>query len=336
MPCIHYKFFSRLNYDTVSFSGLDISLGDLKHQIMSREKLKASRCELQISNAQTGEEYTDENTLVPRNSSVIVRRIPAAGVKVARKRCVPRGTEAVRGTPKAVDDSSAPMTLAQLIKIADLAGADVPEADKIKAMMIQSSQDYDPINYVKTPPSPYTWLRDGKPGHYVRNGPDNGGRHFGSVPRIRKCTGIPKSFLKEVEDPNTKGAMLANTGKYVIPILNAEVYAREKKKKPPLLAVEPSSSSSDPVPEEQLPLTPPPAAFMAVSPPAAPGCPVQSQPAAAAPVLPGPQGQSMPTAAHPKRGGKRPSAGGRADWELETKKSKLDQFTNEFAEESME
>ncbi|XP_069722204.1 E3 ubiquitin-protein ligase RBBP6-like [Phaenicophaeus curvirostris] len=107
MPCVHYKFFSRLNYDTVTFSGLDISLGDLKRQIMSREKLKASRSDLQVSNAQTGEEYTDENTLVPRNSSVIVRRIPAGGVKAASKPSVPSGTEPVRGTPKAVCKNTA-------------------------------------------------------------------------------------------------------------------------------------------------------------------------------------------------------------------------------------
>ncbi|XP_069737404.1 uncharacterized protein [Phaenicophaeus curvirostris] len=135
--------------------------------------------------------------------------------------------------------------------------------------MIQSCQDYDPINYVKTPLSSDTWFHCGKPGHSIRNGPDDGGRHPGSVPRMKKCTGIPRSFLMEVEDPNTKGAMLTNTGKYVIPILNAEAYAREKKKKPPLLPVEPSSTSSDPVPEEQPPLTPPPPALVAFRPPAA-------------------------------------------------------------------
>ena len=55
MSCIHYKFFSKLNYDTVTFNGLHISLCDLKRQIMGREKLKAANCDLQISNAQTQE-----------------------------------------------------------------------------------------------------------------------------------------------------------------------------------------------------------------------------------------------------------------------------------------
>ena len=55
MSCVHYKFSSKLNYDTVTFDGLHISLCDLKKQIMGREKLKAADCDLQITNTQTKE-----------------------------------------------------------------------------------------------------------------------------------------------------------------------------------------------------------------------------------------------------------------------------------------
>lgn len=55
MSCVHYKFSSKLNYDTVTFDGLHITLSDLKRQIMGREKLKAADCDLQITNAQTKE-----------------------------------------------------------------------------------------------------------------------------------------------------------------------------------------------------------------------------------------------------------------------------------------
>ncbi|KAK4805875.1 hypothetical protein QYF61_025742 [Mycteria americana] len=74
------------------------------------------------------------------------------------------------------------------------------------------------------------------------------------VPRIKKSTGIPRSFMMEVKDPTTKGAMLTSTGKYAIPTISAEAYARGKKEKPPFLPEEPSSSSSsdDPIPEEFL------------------------------------------------------------------------------------
>ncbi|XP_064296489.1 E3 ubiquitin-protein ligase RBBP6-like [Phalacrocorax carbo] len=106
MSCVHYKFFSRLNYDTVTFSGLHITLRDLKRQIMGREKLKATRSDLQISNAQTKEEYTDDDALIPRNSSVIVRRIPAGGVKATSRTSVTSRMEPVSGTPKAVCKST--------------------------------------------------------------------------------------------------------------------------------------------------------------------------------------------------------------------------------------
>ncbi|XP_059690450.1 E3 ubiquitin-protein ligase RBBP6-like [Gavia stellata] len=262
MSCVHYKFSSQLNYATVTFNGLHISLCDLKRQIMGREKLKAANCDLQITNAQSKEEYTDDRALIPKNSSVIVRRIPAGGVKATSKTCVLSRTAPASGTPKAIDDPSAPLSLAQLIKTADLAEANASEEEKIKAMMMQSCCAYDPINYMKKPLAPpppsYTCFRCGKPGHYRKNCPTTGDKNFESVPRIKMSTGIPRSFMMEVEDPNTKGAMLTSRGKYAIPTINAEAYARGKKEKPPFLPEEPSSSSSfsssalsdDPLPEE--------------------------------------------------------------------------------------
>ncbi|XP_073415393.1 E3 ubiquitin-protein ligase RBBP6 isoform X4 [Dendrobates tinctorius] len=117
MSCVHYKFSSKLNYDTVTFDGLHISLADLKKQIMGRERLKAADCDLQITNAQTQEEYTDEAALIPKNSSVIVRRIPIGGVKTATKTFVISRAEPVSGTSKSIDDASASISLAQLAKL---------------------------------------------------------------------------------------------------------------------------------------------------------------------------------------------------------------------------
>ncbi|KAF1462955.1 E3 ubiquitin-protein ligase RBBP6, partial [Spheniscus demersus] len=117
----------------------------------------------------------------------------------------------------------------------------------------------NPFSYLKKalgpPPPSCTCFRCGKPGHHIKNCPTKGDRNFESVPGIKKSTGIPRSFVMEVNDPNTRGAMLTNSGKYAIPIINAEAYARGKKEKPPFLPEEPSSSSSspeDPVPDELL------------------------------------------------------------------------------------
>jgi E3 ubiquitin-protein ligase RBBP6 len=53
---VHYKFKSALEYDTVTFDGLHISVGDLKKAILHQKKLsKSVDFDLQITNAQTKE-----------------------------------------------------------------------------------------------------------------------------------------------------------------------------------------------------------------------------------------------------------------------------------------
>ncbi|XP_063260795.1 E3 ubiquitin-protein ligase RBBP6-like [Prinia subflava] len=106
MSSVHYKFSSRLSYDVITFHGHNISLRELKRKIMARERLKVANCDLQILKAETSEEYPDD-AQIPKNVSVIVKRVPAR-------------------TP-------------------NLAEANAAEEDKIKAMMIQSCCYYEPL-----------------------------------------------------------------------------------------------------------------------------------------------------------------------------------------------
>ena len=56
MSCLHYKFKSSLDYDTITFDGIHISLGDLKKAIIAQKKLgKITDFEIQVTNAQTKE-----------------------------------------------------------------------------------------------------------------------------------------------------------------------------------------------------------------------------------------------------------------------------------------
>lgn len=52
MACIHYRFPFQADYKFITLNGLQITVGDLKAQIMKQERLKFSNCDLKISNDQ--------------------------------------------------------------------------------------------------------------------------------------------------------------------------------------------------------------------------------------------------------------------------------------------
>lgn len=53
---VHYKFKSALEYDTVTFDGLHISVKDLKNAILQQKRIgKSTDFDLQVTNAQTKE-----------------------------------------------------------------------------------------------------------------------------------------------------------------------------------------------------------------------------------------------------------------------------------------
>lgn len=56
---VHYKFKSARDYDTVTFSGAFISLGELKKAIFAQKRLgKPTDIDLEVTNAQTNESIT--------------------------------------------------------------------------------------------------------------------------------------------------------------------------------------------------------------------------------------------------------------------------------------
>ncbi|GLJ17719.1 hypothetical protein SUGI_0309190 [Cryptomeria japonica] len=74
---VYYKFKSAKDYDSVPIEGQFISVAILKEKIFESKHLgRGTDFDLVISNAQTNEEYLDEGMLVPKNTSVLVRRVP--------------------------------------------------------------------------------------------------------------------------------------------------------------------------------------------------------------------------------------------------------------------
>ncbi|KAK9083741.1 hypothetical protein Scep_030212 [Stephania cephalantha] len=74
---VHYKFKSSKDYKSLVIEGPSISVADLKLRIVESMHLKR-RADfiLMVFDAQTSEEYLDEATLIPRDNSVLVHRVP--------------------------------------------------------------------------------------------------------------------------------------------------------------------------------------------------------------------------------------------------------------------
>ncbi|CAO3590454.1 unnamed protein product [Absidia cylindrospora] len=62
----------------------------------------------------------------------------------------------------------------------------------------------------KIPPATYVCYRCGQKGHYINQCPTNGDKDYDKHPRIKRTTGIPRSFLKVIEAP--KDAVKSGTG----------------------------------------------------------------------------------------------------------------------------
>ena len=72
--CIHYKFVNTTTYSAIKFQGLEISLSDLKMKILVAKHM--NHASLEIMNAQNKKSYVEDSEMIPRNTSVIVKRIP--------------------------------------------------------------------------------------------------------------------------------------------------------------------------------------------------------------------------------------------------------------------
>ncbi|XP_024400814.1 E3 ubiquitin ligase PARAQUAT TOLERANCE 3 [Physcomitrium patens] len=79
---IHFKFRSAVEYDSIDIDGPFISIGSLKEKIVEHKNLgMATDFDLLITNAQTAEEYSEDSFLLPKNTSVIIKRVPASRLK---------------------------------------------------------------------------------------------------------------------------------------------------------------------------------------------------------------------------------------------------------------
>jgi protein MPE1 len=236
MSTVFYKFKSAKDFDTCTFDGNEISAFDLKRDIMVSKKLgKGTDFDLSLYHVEDNTlEYTDTD-LISRNSSVIVSRKPAikpgkgnaqkylnASVPVAAPKWI--GQRAPAAKPAQEQDSIDKM----LSQSKDSWERSQDQQELINNInnLAQGKQPIKPRGYTqqwqaeqKPPPPGYICYRCGKQGHHIQFCPTIGDPNFDNKPKLKKTTGIPKMFLKTVENAdenNTQGLMVTQDGSFVI------------------------------------------------------------------------------------------------------------------------
>ena len=205
---IHYRIGSRIEREFLEIDGPHISVADLKKSIMRLKGIgKKGGVDLQIANDQTKEVYKDENTLIAKYSMVKVALVPAEKTKER-----PQYWTQARAKDRKEAAPSTPHI--------DLASLDIPEQEKIQAMMIQSTLDYHPSKYADIRHSKQTGP---VPPHFRCHRCQQRGSHWVyNCPlglegkRVKRSTGIPRSFMNTVEGPWVPGAMMTPDGTYAV------------------------------------------------------------------------------------------------------------------------
>ncbi|CAL9116092.1 unnamed protein product [Musa textilis] len=116
---VYYKFKSAKDYDSIPIEGQFISVANLKERIFETKLFgKGTDFDLMISNAQNNEEYVDEGAMIPKNTSVLIRRVPGR----PRKPIVTGIDE-----PKVVEDKVEDLPPSSSMLVGDSSTAKYPE-----------------------------------------------------------------------------------------------------------------------------------------------------------------------------------------------------------------
>ncbi|RAL07556.1 cleavage polyadenylation factor subunit MPE1 [Aspergillus homomorphus CBS 101889] len=226
---VHFKFKSQKEPSRVTFDGTGISVFELKREIINQSRLgDGTDFELSVYNEDTGEEYDDDTSIIPRSTSVIARRLPASrpgkggaaryvsGKMPLNARSVPRNEQpsSVRGALNSQPISNG---------VLELNNAQTEE-EKINALFnLQAhqwkEQQQEMANATPVPfgrgrgkiingisqerpmPPGYICYRCREKGHFIHECPTNNDPKFDGKYRVKRSTGIPRSLQTKVEKP---------------------------------------------------------------------------------------------------------------------------------------
>ncbi|KAJ5918672.1 hypothetical protein N7466_010664 [Penicillium verhagenii] len=226
---VHFKFKSQKEPSRVTFDGTGISVFELKREIIGQSRLgDGTDFELSIYNEDTKEEYDDDTTIIPRSTSVIARRLPAArpgkgGAARYVSGKMPVNARNASRTEPVISRTTPGAAQSVNNNVLELTNAQTEE-EKINALFnLQASQWKEqqqemanatpvpfgrgrgkPVNVPDHPPPPgYLCYRCREKGHWIQACPTNNDPKFDGKYRVKRSTGIPRSLQTKVDKPES-------------------------------------------------------------------------------------------------------------------------------------
>ncbi|CCH62553.1 hypothetical protein TBLA_0H02690 [Henningerozyma blattae CBS 6284] len=236
---IFYRFRSQKDTSRVLFDGTGLTVFDLKREIIQDNKLgDGTDFQLRLFHPDTEEELDDDTFVIPRSSSVVVKRLPAIksmslhGKKLgslgpnSTALSVGNATRYVSGRPRVFQKKTNALDMSTSMGSGNLSMKDttkMSEEERIANMFANQQSQWEhtqqemaeatPVFFKSNhnnqhqenegpPPPGYMCYRCGARDHWIKNCPTNTDPTFEGK-RIRRTTGIPKKFLKTVKiDPD--------------------------------------------------------------------------------------------------------------------------------------
>ncbi|KAL3383105.1 hypothetical protein AABB24_002545 [Solanum stoloniferum] len=230
MAVVYFKYKSAKDYDSIPILDHFISVGNLKSKIFESKRYGWGKdFDLLLTNAQTNEDYVDHATLIPRNTSVLIHRLPGLPcfpivITEKPKQVLCKQEEEVHSVKKEskysqdidYDDFGDDVYAIPKVVVPSQLGNPVPiqlgnpvptsTSSIIKNSMGNISLEYNNTRSAcfsvgqggmewKNPPPGYVCHRCKVPGHFIQHCPTNGDPNYD----IKKVSASVAVFTKEVE-----------------------------------------------------------------------------------------------------------------------------------------
>ncbi|EGR50849.1 uncharacterized protein TRIREDRAFT_2869 [Trichoderma reesei QM6a] len=219
---VFFKFKSQKEPTRVEFDGTGISVFELKREIINKSGLgDGTDFDLFIYTDDNSEEYDDDTTIVPRSTTVIARRQPAIKPGAGRAARYVSGKMPVAAKNAGRKEQSSKVSASKPSTNAFSQMNDaMTEEDRMAAMFAAQTEQWSaqqeelshqapvpfkpgskrPANVPDhDPPNGYICYRCGNKGHWIQLCPTNDDPDFDNRPRVKRTTGIPRSFLQKVD-----------------------------------------------------------------------------------------------------------------------------------------